>query len=372
MAAIEDRWFYPDGKPKPEHGTVRRWRVRWRTSDGADRSKSFDRLKDAQTYRRGLENRAEQGDSLDPRRGRITVGDWAQRWLETVTPPILKPKTYASYESVLRTKVLPHWADTPLADVTNANVRAWVAALSGQGLSASQVRQAHGRLACLLDAAIEDERVTRNRARPVPLPTMPDRPRNRYLSHTEVRELSRVSGHPLIPFLAYTGLRWAEAVALEYRDVDLHRRRVHVDRTQSEVGGTFHLGVPKSHQRREVPLPASLIPLIEAQPHAGPLFPNRRGGLLLSSNFRRSVFTPVVKACHLDPLTPHDLRHTAASLAVQAGANILAVARMLGHKDPSVTLRVYADLFDSDLDDVATRLDAEIRKDEHRQLTLVR
>jgi integrase len=57
---------------------------------------------------------------------------------------------------------------------------------------------------------------------------------------------------------------------------------------------------------------------------------------------------------------PHDLRHTCASLAVSSGANVLAVSRMLGHKDPSITLRIYADLFDSDLDAVAVNLDVKI------------
>ncbi|MBI2697222.1 tyrosine-type recombinase/integrase [Mycobacterium nebraskense] len=56
-------------------------------------------------------------------------------------------------------------------------------------------------------------------------------------------------------------------------------------------------------------------------------------------------------------VTPHDPRHTAASLAVSAGGNVLALARMLGHEDPSLTLRTYADLFDSDLDALADVLD---------------
>lgn len=47
----------------------------------------------------------------------------------------------------------------------------------------------------------------------------------------------------------------------------------------------------------------------------------------------------------MQTITPHDLRHTCASLAVSSGANVLAVSRMLGHKDASVTLRIYADLF---------------------------
>jgi len=52
-------------------------------------------------------------------------------------------------------------------------------------------------------------------------------------------------------------------------------------------------------------------------------------------------------------VTAHDLRHTAASLAIHAGANPKVVQRMLGHSSAAMTLDVYADLFDSDLDSVA-------------------
>jgi integrase len=55
-------------------------------------------------------------------------------------------------------------------------------------------------------------------------------------------------------------------------------------------------------------------------------------------------------------MSPHDLRHTAASLAVSAGANVKAVQRMLGHASAAMTLDVYADLFDDDLDAVAVAL----------------
>ncbi len=71
-------------------------------------------------------------------------------------------------------------------------------------------------------------------------------------------------------------------------------------------------------------------------------------------------FNRAVERAQVQKITPHDLRHTCASLAVSSGANVLAVSRMLGHKDPSVTLRIYADLFDSDLDAVAVNLDAKI------------
>ena len=73
------------------------------------------------------------------------------------------------------------------------------------------------------------------------------------------------------------------------------------------------------------------------------------------------MFQPAVEKCQkgdevFPSITPHDLRHTAASLAVSAGANVKAVQRMLGHAKASMTLDVYADLFDEDLDGVADRL----------------
>jgi Phage integrase family len=69
-----------------------------------------------------------------------------------------------------------------------------------------------------------------------------------------------------------------------------------------------------------------------------------------------------VKAAGLDGLTPHDLRHTAASLAVAAGANVKSVQRMLGHASATMTLDVYAGLFGDDLDTVADLLDEAARR----------
>jgi integrase len=71
---------------------------------------------------------------------------------------------------------------------------------------------------------------------------------------------------------------------------------------------------------------------------------------------------PPVIAAELEPLNPHDLRHTAASLAIASGASVKHVQRMLGHKDAAMTLNVYAALFEDDLDAVSDRLDAAWRE----------
>jgi integrase len=79
-------------------------------------------------------------------------------------------------------------------------------------------------------------------------------------------------------------------------------------------------------------------------------------------NARRAWFNRAATEAGVPTLTPHELRHTAASLAVSAGANVLALSRMLGHANPSVTLDIYADLFDDDLEAIADSLD-RLRRD---------
>jgi integrase len=121
-------------------------------------------------------------------------------------------------------------------------------------------------------------------------------------------------------------------------------------------------GTPKTHQRRSVPLPRSLVDEL-ARHMAGKrpddlVFTTPRGEVMRNHNFRSRVFVPAAEKIGMPGLTPHDLRHTAASLAVQAGANVKAVQRMLGHASAAMTLDVYAGLFNDDLDAVADRLDA--------------
>jgi len=84
------------------------------------------------------------------------------------------------------------------------------------------------------------------------------------------------------------------------------------------------------------------------------------GSLLVSGLPRCSEGGVATEDDSFPSISPHDLRHTAASLAISAGANVKAVQRMLGHAKASMTLDVYADLFDDDLDAVAVNLDAAI------------
>src|SRR5690606_17780872 len=134
------------------------------------------------------------------------------------------------------------------------------------------------------------------------------------------------------------------------------RRRIAVQRAMAEVRGQAVVGTPKDHERRDVPVPAFLVDEL-AQHVAGRspsdlVFPGTRGGFLRNGNFRRDVFDAAAERAGLVGVTPHGLRHTAASLAIAAGASVVAVQKMLGHSSPSVTLDVYSHLFPDDLDTV--------------------
>lgn len=148
--------------------------------------------------------------------------------------------------------------------------------------------------------------------------------------------------------------------------LDLLRRRLEVAESVTEIGGKLSYGTPKTHQRRSVPVPRSLMDdlgLHVAGKAPGDLvFTSPEGGLLRSTNFRRRCFDRAATDVGLDGLTLHELRHTAVSLAVSAGANVKSVQRMLGHASAAMTLDVYSGLFDDDLDAVAERLDAAASK----------
>ncbi len=354
MASIEKRTR--DGKVT--------WQARWRDPSDAQRKRTFPRRVDAERFLTGVDHSQLIGSYVDPARSRMTVGEWAAPWLAGRAN--LKRKTIASYESLLRTRVLPTWETVQLVQVTHVGVVAWVAAMRADGLSASRVRQSYHVLTAMLDEAVRDNRLPRNPAAGVTLPKLPTT-EQRFLTHAEVAALADAAGpyRLLVLVLAYCGLRWGEAAALRSRRVDLMRRRLTIREAVADVNGRLSFDTPKYHQHRSVPIPRFLADEL-ASHIAGKggdelVFTSPRGTVLREQNFRRRYFDRAAVEAGVDGLTPHELRHTAASLAVSAGANVKAVQRMLGHKSAAMTLDVYSGLFDDDLDGVAEQLDAAAR-----------
>jgi integrase len=353
MSSIAKR---PDGK----------WRARYRDAKGKEHSRHFRRKVDATRFLDGVTTAITTGTNVDPGKSKVTVGEWSQRWLDGVQ---VKPSTRATYASLLRCHVMPTWSDVPLSAVTHVDVRAWTASLAARGLAPSTVRQSHRVLSLVLGLAVRDGRMSRNPADGAPLPRVRT-PGKRFLGYEEVAALADAAAEQrreyglVVRVLALCGLRFGELAALRVGRVDLLRRRMNIEQSVTEVNGRAVFGTPKSNLSRSVPIPHSLASdLAAAMVGKGAddfVFTAPEGGVLLLRNFRRRAFNPACRAAGLDGLTPHELRHTAASLAVSAGANVKAVQRMLGHASAAMTLDVYSGLFDDDLDGLADRMDAAL------------
>jgi integrase len=223
----------------------------------------------------------------------------------------------------------------------------------------ASVRKVYGVLSSMLDLAVRDKRLVSNVAKDVKLPRL-TKTRHRYLTHHQLEDLTEQLEDRealIVNVLAYCGLRWGELAALRITDVDFLRRRLSVSRSVSDVSGALVWGPTKTHQHRSVPFPVFLAEPLAAR-CAGRgreelLFPSRAGTALRVKNFRRDCFDAAASRAGLEGLHPHELRHTAASLAIASGANVKAVQTMLGHASAAMTLDVYADLFPDDLDAVS-------------------
>jgi len=337
------------------------WRARYRDEAGREHARHFARKVDAQRWLDDVSSAVVTGTYTDPRTSRVTLADWSATWLAGQVH--LKATGRTRVEGIVRNYVVPRWGSTRLRDVSHAEVQAWVTELMAGGLSASSVQRAHGILSQMLDLAVRDRRLAVNPAKGARLPRKLAKPR-RFLTADQVEALA-VECEPyglVVRFLAYTGLRWGEMAALRVRDVDLLRRRMHITRSVTEDNGRLIFDTTKTGEERTVPLPRFLADQITASVAGKGLddlvFEGTRGGVLRNGNFNRRTFTRAAKAIGEPNLTPHGLRHTAASLAIAAGGNVKVVQQMLGHATASMTLDLYGHLFPDQLDDVADRLDA--------------
>ena len=95
--------------------------VRFRASDGSERSKQFRRRRDAEAYAHSIEVDRFQGTAVDPRRGRTKIEAWFDRWWPTVTD--LRPSTRLRDEQYFRSHVVPVFGATPLARLDRTDLR---------------------------------------------------------------------------------------------------------------------------------------------------------------------------------------------------------------------------------------------------------
>lgn len=291
----------------------------------------------------------------------LTVGQYLDAWLKDTAKPKCSPTTYQRYETLVRIHIKPH-----------------VGAIKLQKLQALQITHLMGEIA----RSIEKEETGRSpawtqkmaltllgnalRHAVHPLRLIPYNPCNgiakakprdkeiQFLTAEQARQFLAANTkrrlYALFVLALGTGMRQGELLGLRWDAIDFEREQLTVRQSLAEVKSVFILKEPKSKRsRRTIRLPACVVEALrdhrlamQKEGHGSPfVFTTKHGSHISKSNLTRQVFRPALKAAGLPRVRFHDLRHSHASMLLNAGASIKAVSHRLGHSSVELTLRTY-------------------------------
>ncbi len=413
--SVTDMWVDRHGKPKPAatgafaagtskkpQGKGKRWRAYYVGSDGIRKYQSFALKDDAQAWVSSRCAEVNEGRWVSPSMGTGTFGEIARKWLATQIPvegadgrwsgPI-EPKTYTDYEGLLRLFALPKWGEVPIRNIDYPGLTDWYSQLRKNGkrdggpLSPSRMKRLHVVMHRVFNYAMKAGLAQTDPTALIEprkdLPRKAEAKRPVALTHGELQSLAEEMGELEVMTLVigYCGLRISEAVGLKRKHVvgqALHLEEV----TTYATGFGLHDKGTKSHRRRTVPIPDPIWEVFKptlptsSEDYVFPFNDEQMRDHNYSHRMEKAVErmqervnqqrekeigkTGQAVTREFPRITPHDLRDTFASLAIQCGANVKVLQRLLGHADAAVTLNTYAEFFPDDIDSVAKALSAAI------------
>lgn len=326
--------------------------------------RGFPTLKAAKAELAKLETSVNEGKYVRKAKGMKPLSKFAEPWLETKKATV-KQSSFTAIDASWRTHVKERWGEIPVGKISAHDVQAWV---NGLDRSPTIKRRAVEVLSGILSTAVPKS-IHENPAEGVKLPAKVSTKKHRYLTHEQLWRLAEAAGehsdHVLT--LGYCGIRWGELTALHVDSLDNERQILHINRNVVKIGSVLVEGTPKTHKLRRVPVPsrvwAALQERAKSLPASAVLFGNKYGTYInppTGGAKARTWWNSALTKAGLPYMPMHDLRHTAASLAVRSGAHVKIVQRMLGHASAAITLDTYADLFEDDLETLIERLDSDI------------
>jgi len=305
--------------------------------------------------------------------GSLKVGDYLKGWLRDVAGPRVRAGTLDVYEHALK-PVCEELGGVALRRLSPLHLHALLRRLEERGASARARQMTVTYLRTALRDAMRMSLIPSNPADAVDRPRAP-RPEVRHLDAEQVRKLlEAAAGDPMEALYSTavgTGLRLGELLGLRWGDLDLEGGALQVRRALVEQSrtGKRTLAEPKTKQaRRKVDLPAFVVDALRvhrerlgAAPHPERLvFTSPEGEPVRRSNLHRRSWKPLLKRAGLPDLPFHSTRHTAATLALEAGVNPKVVQERLGHSRIALTLDTYSHAVPTLGRDAADRLDALI------------
>jgi integrase len=380
MGHVQDRWYRKVVDPVTEkvtrektgvYGVGDRYKARYVDPDGKERSKTFpDRQKKAaEDFLIAVENDKREGKYLDRSRGRMSLQEFAERWRAAQT------FDYTTRDRIggrLRVQVYPFFEGRSVGAVRPADIQAWQRWLQDRGVSQNYRVLLFTHVASIFNAAIDDKRILENpcHAKSVTRPRVEPK-KIEVWSHERawaVRAALPDRFKIAVPVGAGLGLRQGEVFGLSPDDLDREAEVVNVVRQIRLVENKPVFAPPKRGKTRSVPLSSRVsreldeyalrfepteLTLPWMHPGGAPTtvrvyLVDYNGRPCMRGAFNSNVWRPALRAAGITGPTRdhgmHALRHLYASVLLDAGESIKALAQYLGHNDPGFTLRVYTHL----------------------------
>src|SRR5260370_472013 len=350
------------------------WGVQIVLENGKKQQRYFKREKDALATRRKLLYEKEQGMlATGPQQ---SLGTYLERWLEQVCKLTMKPNTYKQYRSIVHHHVLPSLGNIKLQKLTAEKVQEFCAQKQNEGLSPGTVALIHSVLNTALENAVRWGLVARNVAKLVTLPHV-----ERYEAQTltmeqalKLLELAQGSRIETLLLVALTtGMRRGELLALRWDDIDFEKGVLHVRRTMSHIPGLgYKEGEPKTKAgRRTIELSSVTIGALkehqvsqvqmrinagEKWQEQGIVFCNIYGGFFNPAKVL-VLFQKLLEDAGLPHMRFHDLRHSAATILLEARVHLKMVQERLGHSTIATTADIYSHISSEMQQEVVDKID---------------
>jgi integrase len=332
---------------------------------GKRKAKCVGSKQAAETAAKKIEAKLTLGDfSLLDEKPQRPFDTYFGTWMETYVKAHCKERTSHLYAQMFRVHLLPRLGQKDLSAITREDVKKLVYTLLAQGKSRNTVKSVLTPLREMFNHAIEDGHLDHNPAMRILRRSRAEEGEQKekatFLTREELGLLLRVgqehfpAAYPFISLLARTGVRFGEAIALQWSNIDFANRFIEIRRTWSN--GRF--STPKPNKFRRVDMSTQLTEtlkslLVERKKETlrkgwGEVPPwvfiSENGTHLFPSNFRERVWYKLLSKAGLRHIRIHDLRHTFASLLIQNGESLAYVKEQLGHHSIQITVDTYGHL----------------------------
>lgn len=367
-------------------GTIRqrsdgRWEARYTVGRDPGTGKQIQRSVYGSTQKEVRQKLAQITASIDKGTyqtpNRITVAEWMVEWLSTFCANKVKPLTLQSYQAITRNHIVPAIGAVELQAVRGAHIQRLYNSMTAAGLSGKTVKNVGAILHKALSVALKQGLIAANPCDAAELPKA-EHKEIRPLADDEIpRFLAAIDGSPMRNAFAlclFAGLREGECLGLSWKQVDFEKGRITVSQQlqKSKASGEYYIApTTKSGKPRTIEPPpiafeylrAERVKQLENRLRAGPVWSNsddlvftdEAGDHYAIYTFYKR-FKAIAASIGRPDARPHDLRHTAATVAIASGADIKSVQDLLGHATASFTLNVYAHTSEQMMKDTASRV----------------